>query len=176
MGALGDAGAVTTNDSKLAETIYALRNYGSHIRYENRYQGLNSRMDEIQAAFLYVKLKYIQIDIAKRRLVANLYLKEIKNPIISLPQVLEEKGHVWHLFVIQTKRRLELQSYLLEKGIQTLIHYPIPVHKQLAYKKYNNLIFPITEKIQSKILSLPNSPTIANNEIEKVIYLINKYE
>lgn len=176
LGALGDAGAVTTNDSKLAETISALRNYGSHIRYENRYQGLNSRMDEIQAAFLNVKLKYIQLDIAKRRLVSNLYLNEIKNSLVSLPQVLEEKGHVWHLFVIQTKKRLELQSYLLENGIQTLIHYPIPVHKQLAYKKYNNLILPITEKIQSKILSLPISPTISINEIEKVIYLVNRYE
>lgn len=132
LGALGDAGAVTTNDEVLAETIKALRNYGSLKKYENIFQGLNSRLDEIQAAFLNVKLKYIQNDILERRRVANYYLKQIKNPAIILPEVLNEEGHVWHLFVIRIKERNALQKYMNDNGIQTLIHYPIPPHKQLA--------------------------------------------
>lgn len=175
LGALGDAGAVTTNDAKLADTIQALRNYGSHKKYENLYQGLNSRLDEIQAGFLNVKLKYIQKDIEARRMVADYYLKNINNSKIVLPTVIEKEGHVWHLFVIRTKNRDKLQKYLTENGIQTLIHYPIPPHKQEAYSEFNNLSYPITEEIHKEVLSLPMSGVICKEEIEKVIDFLNKY-
>ena len=175
LGALGDAGAVTTNDETLAKTIEALRNYGSHKKYENLYKGLNSRLDEIQAAFLNVKLKYIQKDIEARRKVANYYLKNIKNPSIILPEVLSAEGHVWHLFVIKTKERDSLQKYLLESGVQTLIHYPIPPHKQEAYAEFNRLSFPITEQIHEEVLSFPMSSIISKEEIEMVVNVINKF-
>ena len=169
LGALGDAGAVTTNDETLAKTIDALRNYGSHKKYENIYQGLNSRLDEIQAAFLNVKLKYIQADILNRRKVANYYLENIKNPAIILPEVLNEEGHVWHLFVIRISKRVELQNYLTDNGVQTLIHYPIPPHKQLAFKSLNNLKLPITEKIHGEVLSLPISSIIPVEELPNIL-------
>lgn len=175
LGALGDAGAVTTNDEKLATTIKALRNYGSHIKYENRYQGLNSRLDEIQAAFVNVKLKYIQADIAARRKVARYYLEHIDNTAITLPGLLHIEGHVWHLFVIRAKNRNELQAYLTTKGIQTLIHYPIPPHKQVAYQEYNHLSFPITEEIHAEVLSLPISANLTEKEVEKVVEVINDF-
>ena len=175
LGALGDAGAVTTNDETLYLTIKALRNYGSHKKYENCYQGLNSRLDEIQAAFLNVKIKYIQQDIRSRRKVANYYLENINNEKITLPYIANPKGHVWHLFVIRIKQRDELQKYLLENGVQTLIHYPIPIHKQNAYKLYNHLSFPITEKIHNEVLSLPLSPVMTKKEVEDVVVLINEY-
>ena len=160
LGALGDAGAVTTNDQLLAKTITALRNYGSEERYKHIYKGFNSRLDEIQAAFLSVKLKYIQKDIEARKNVANYYLDNINNPAVTLPKVNNIEGHVWHLFVIRTSNRNKLQNYLLENGVQTLIHYPIPIHKQYAYKEFNKLYFPITEIIQSEVLSLPINSTI----------------
>lgn len=175
LGALGDAGAVTTNDAALANVISALRNYGSHEKYKNKYQGLNSRLDEIQAAFLNVKLKYIQKDINGRRRVANYYLENIKNPNITLPKVLEQDGHVWHLFVVRVKKREEFQKYLSENGIQTLIHYPIPPNKQEAYKKYNNLSFPITEKIHKNILSLPIGAHIKKEDIITIVNILNSY-
>ena len=175
LGALGDAGAVTTNDETLAKTIEALRNYGSHKKYENIYQGLNSRLDEIQAAFLNVKLKYIQKDIFERRRVANYYLEHIKNPAIILPKVLNEEGHVWHLFVIRTSKRDELQKYMNDNGVQTLIHYPIPPHKQEAYASFNKLSFPITEKIHEEVLSLPISSVMSDDEIGKVVKALNNY-
>ncbi len=175
LGALGDAGAVTTNDKKLFETIKALRNYGSHKKYENLYQGVNSRLDEIQAAFLNVKLKYLQRDIEARRSVANYYLENINNSKIILPFVKEQLVHVWHLFVVRIKDRTNLQKYLDENGVQTLIHYPIPPHKQDAYKSWNDLSFPITEKIHNEVLSLPISGVILREEVEKVINLINQY-
>lgn len=176
LGALGDAGAVTTNDDTLAKTIEALRNYGSHKKYENIYQGLNSRLDEIQAAFLNVKLKYIQKDIKARRRVANYYLENIKNPAIILPEVLNEEGHVWHLFVIRTSKREMLQKYMNDNGIQTLIHYPIPPHKQQAYREFNGLSFPITEKIHEEVLSLPMSSIIDIKEIAEICRFINNYK
>jgi dTDP-4-amino-4,6-dideoxygalactose transaminase len=176
LGALGDAGAVSTNDAELAKIISALRNYGSHKKYENVYQGLNSRLDEIQAAFLIVKLKYIQNDIEARREVANYYLENIKNPKIILPTVLHEEGHVWHLFVIRTENRNELQQYLNENGIQTLIHYPIPPHKQKAYAAYSDLSFPITENIHEEVLSLPLSAVMAIEEVDKVVKVINNID
>lgn len=173
LGALGDAGAVTTNDAELADTIKALRNYGSHKKYENLYRGLNSRLDEIQAGFLNVKLKYIQKDIEGRRAVADYYLKHIKNPKIILPKVIENEGHVWHLFVIRTKKRDSLQQYLAESGVQTLIHYPIPPHKQEAYLEFNRLSFPITEEIHKEVLSLPMSGVMSEEDVKKVVDLIN---
>ena len=175
LGALGDAGAVTTNDDELANVISALRNYGSHIKYENKYQGLNSRLDEIQAAFLSVKLKYIQNDIESRRKVANYYLKHINNSKIILPKIFEQNAHVWHLFVIRTSKRNELQNYLSEQGVQSLIHYPIPPHKQVAYKEYNSLNFPITERIHNELLSIPLSAIITIEEIDLVVRAINNF-
>ncbi len=175
LGALGDAGAVTTNDESLAKTIEALRNYGSHKKYENIYQGLNSRLDEIQAAFLNVKLKYIKEDILARRIVANYYLENIVNQAINLPKVLNKEGHVWHLFVIKTSNRSKLQTYLTEKNIQTLIHYPIPPHKQLAYSAFKDLSFPITEKIHRNVLSLPIGPILEKEEIINIVKVLNEF-
>lgn len=175
LGALGDAGAVTTNDEALAKTVEALRNYGSLKKYENIYKGLNSRLDEIQAAFLNVKLKYIQKDILERRKVASYYLRNIKNPVIILPKVLNKEGHVWHLFVIRTKERNFFQQYLKDNGIQTLIHYPIPPYKQNAYNEFHSLNFPITEQIHEEILSLPINGILTNEEIETVVKVINNF-
>lgn len=176
LGALGDAGAITTNDEILAKTIEALRNYGSHKKYENIYQGLNSRLDEIQAAFLNVKLKYIQMDILERRKVANYYLENIKNPSIILPEVLQEEGHVWHLFVIRNIERENLQNHLLQHGVQSLIHYPIPPHKQKAYSAFNNLSFPITEQIHEEVLSLPISGVMKKQDVVHVVKVINDFQ
>ena len=177
LGALGDAGAVTTKDSALAQTIRALANYGSQVKYENKYQGLNSRLDEIQAAFLSVKLKYIDTENDYRRMIAKLYISEIKNASILLPQIPEdEKEHVWHLFVIQIKERKQFQRNCLQHKIQSLIHYPIPPHKQEAYLNFNNLSFPVTETIHKQVLSLPISPVILVEEVEYVCKFINIYE
>lgn len=176
LGALGDAGAVTCKESLLAKTIRTLANYGSEEKYVNKYQGLNSRLDEIQAAVLDVKLKYIDADNEKRRRIAERYCSEITNPKIILPQLPKNSSeHVWHLFVIRTSKRDQLQKYLLENGIQTLIHYPIPPHKQKAYKYYNHLSFPITEKIHGEVLSLPISPVMEEEEVGKVIENCNSF-
>lgn len=175
LGAMGDAGAVTTNNKELAKTIRALANYGSDKKYLNKFQGLNSRLDEIQAAVLRVKLKNIERDIEKRRQVAAAYLNGITNKNIILPFVANHKGHVWHLFVIRTKNRDEFQRYLLDNNIQTLIHYPIPPHKQQAYTVWNTLSFPITEKIHQGILSLPISPVLEKTEVEFILKKINLY-
>lgn len=177
LGALGDAGAVTTNDEKLAKTIRALANYGSNQKYVNIYQGLNSRLDEIQAAVLDVKLKYIDSENARRREIAEKYLAEIKNPNILLPKLLKNANeHVWHLFVIRTNTRDRLQNHLIENGIQTLIHYPIPPHKQKAYMEWNDLSFSITEQIHNEVLSLPISPVMSDDEVEFVIKMINSIQ
>jgi len=179
LGALGDAGAVTTNDEKLAKTIRAIANYGSEKKYYNIYQGLNCRMDEIQAAFLNVKLKYLDKENQRRREIARYYIKNIKNSDIILPivnnqsSIINNQSQVWHLFVIRTQKREQLQNYLQDNGIQTLIHYPLPPHKQQAYKEWNNLSFPITEKIHNEVLSLPMSPIMAKKEIERVVYIVN---
>lgn len=179
LGALGDAGAVTTNDIELANMLKALRNYGSHEKYKNLVPGVNSRLDEIQAAMLDVKLTYLDQETTHRRQIASLYLSKIKNSYITLPlsqtEVREYKQHVWHLFVLQTKYRDELQQYLLENGVQTLIHYPIPPHKQQAYKEWNDLSFPLTEKIHQQVLSLPMGPTQTLEETEKVVELCNSF-
>ena len=176
LGGLGDAGAVACKDPLLAKTIRTLANYGSEEKYINKYQGLNSRLDELQAGVLDVKLKYIDADNDKRRMIAEKYISEITNPKIILPQLpVDSKEHVWHLFVIRTAKRELLQKYLLENGIQTLIHYPIPPHKQKAYKYYNHLSFPITEKIHEEVLSLPMSPVMEDDEVAKVIEVINLF-
>lgn len=176
LGALGDAGAITTNDEDLAKTIRALANYGSNEKYVNIYQGLNSRLDEIQAAVLDVKLKYIDHENTIRKNIAKRYISEILNPKIIIPQnPINENEHVWHLFVIRTENRNNLQKYLTENGIQTLIHYPIPPHKQQAYKEWSDVTFPISEKIHNEVLSLPISPVMNNEDVDKVIELLNQF-
>ena len=181
LGALGDAGAITTSDDELAQTIRALGNYGSHKKYENLYQGLNSRLDEMQAAMLRVKLRHLDTETQRRREVAIAYAKGITNPAIKLPispdSTLENlANHAFHLFVIQTKNRDNLQIHLTEAGIQTLIHYPIPPHKQKAYKAWNSSVYPITEGIHQEILSLPISPVIKSDEITAIIEVMNQYK
>jgi dTDP-4-amino-4,6-dideoxygalactose transaminase len=178
LGALGDAGAVTTNDNHLAEVVRALGNYGSKQKYINKYKGLNSRLDEFQAAFLSVKLKYLDVENQKRREIAQYYCENINNENIALPtfnfQLLTfNLSHVWHLFVIRCIERDRLQKYLTVNGIQTLIHYPIPPHKQKAYAHWNYLSFPITEKIHNEILSLPISPVMTKLETKRIIEIIN---
>lgn len=176
LGCLGDGGAITTNDKELFERIKALANYGSNIKYHNIYKGINSRLDEIQAAVLNVKLRGLDRDNARRRAIANYYRVNIKNPLIVLPDIYDEQSHVWHLFVIRAKHRDKLQQYLLANHIQTLIHYPIPPHKQKAYYEWNNLSFPVTEQIHEEVLSLPISPVMTTIEIDKVIEAINDYQ
>ena len=175
LGALGDGGAVTTNDEELANIIRALGNYGSHKKYENLYIGTNSRLDEIQAAMLRVKLRYLDDEIEKRKEVANYYLNNIKNENLILPQVRNKDSHVWHLFVIRTKKREELQKYLLDNGIQTLIHYPLSPHKQEAYQEWETFSFPITEKIHNEVLSLPISPVLSISDIDIIVDTLNSF-
>lgn len=178
LGALGDSGAVTTNDDELARIIRAIANYGSEQKYHNIYSGLNSRMDEIQAAFLSVKLKYIDQENEIRREIATKYLNKISNPLIQLPYVVsgDENAYVWHLFVVRCKQRDKLQQYLADNGVQTLIHYPIPPHKQACYKQYSNLDLPITEDIHNQVLSLPISPVMKMADVDKVIETLNSFE
>lgn len=175
LGAFGDAGAVTTNDPNLADVIRKLANYGSKIKYINEYAGLNSRMDEIQAAVLDVKLKYLDEDTNRRRVIAQMYRKRIVNLKLILPSAVKEEDHVWHLFTVRVEERDKFQQYLTDNGIQTLIHYPIPPYKQKAYKKWNGMCFPITDKIHNEILSLPISPVMTDEEVNKVISVINNY-
>ncbi|WP_336138849.1 DegT/DnrJ/EryC1/StrS family aminotransferase [Acinetobacter ursingii] len=180
LGALGDAGAITTNNTELATMLKALRNYGSHEKYKNLIQGVNSRLDEIQAAMLDIKLQFLDKETEHRRKIAKLYLENIENPLIKLPfsniNAEEYQQHVWHLFVIRTKHRDALQKYLVENGIQTLIHYPIPPHKQQAYKEWNDLSYPISEQIHAEVLSLPIGPTLSLEDAEKVIQLCNSFK
>lgn len=175
LGALGDAGAITTNNNELAQAIKALLNYGSHIKYQNLYKGVNSRLDELQAALLSVKLKYLDKETNLRRSIASRYLNGIMNSKIILPEVTEELAHVWHLFVIRTDNRDEFQQYLAKHEIQTVIHYPIPPHKQQAYKEWNDLTYPISEKIHHEVLSLPLDPTLSEDSVNYIIDVINKY-
>ena len=175
LGALGDGGAVTTNDKLLANTIAALRNYGSHEKYKNQYKGMNSRLDEIQAAMLRVKLCHLDKEIKARQSVAKTYLQGINNPLIELPVVDDVDAHVWHLFVIKTAHREKFTNYLTENGVQSLIHYPIPPHKQGAYKEWSNTSFPISEKIHEQVLSIPISPVMTEVEVKKVIMLVDDF-
>jgi len=190
LGALGDGGAVTTNNDELAEIIRALANYGSKKKYENIYQGLNSRLDEIQAAALRVKLPRLDADNQRRREIAQYYCNNITNPEVTLPNinshltvafgelassVHHSPFHIWHLFVIRHSQRDKLQAYLTENGVQTLIHYPIPPHKQNAYSYWNKMSFPVTEKIHGEVLSLPISPMMTKEEIQCVVNQINRF-
>lgn len=175
LGALGDAGAVTTSDSQLAQTIKALRNYGSHEKYKNLYQGVNSRLDEMQAALLRVKLQYLDSETECRRAIAQRYRAEIVNPIIKLPQWTEDKSHVFHLFVVQTDERNEFQDYLYDNGIQTVIHYPVPPHKQPAYEQLSGLSLPISEAMHQHVISLPIDPTMSESTVDTLIAVVNGF-
>lgn len=175
LGALGDAGAITTNDEELAYTVRAIANYGSHKKYHNMYQGVNSRLDELQSAILLVKLKYLNSDTMKRRQIATAYLQGIRNSSIQLPESGLENEHVWHLFVIRSRNRDALSNYLNKQGIQTLVHYPIPPHQQPAYAKLIQQNYPITEQIHNQVLSLPISPVMTDVEVQKVINVVNEF-
>ncbi|UOE38501.1 DegT/DnrJ/EryC1/StrS family aminotransferase [Chryseobacterium oryzae] len=176
LGALGDGGAVSTNNDELASVIRAIANYGSNEKYINTYKGLNSRLDEIQASILDVKLKYIDQENNKRRQIAERYSKEIINSKIILPETKEGNlEHVWHLYVIRSSERDRLQKYLAEKGIQTLIHYPIPPHLQKCYEEYSEFKFPITEQLSAEVLSLPISPVLDEESVEYIINALNSF-
>lgn len=174
LGALGDAGAVTTNDLELAEAVRTLGNYGSSRKYVFDYQGKNSRMDEIQAAVLDVKLKYLDEDNARRKEIAHYFEQHIKNGRITIPTVLN-RDNVYHIFPILCTERDRLQEYLKENGVQTMIHYPIPPHKQKAYKEWNTLSFPITERIHREELSIPCNQTMSLDDAEQIITLLNNF-
>ncbi len=175
LGALGDAGAITTNDDELAKVLYSLRNYGSNKKYYNEFIGINSRLDELQAAFLNVKLPFLDAENDKRRQIAKRYLSEIKNDKIVLPKVDSLKSHVFHIFVIRSKNRQQLQDYLLKNQIETVIHYPIASHKQKAFESWNGLSYPVSEKMHDEVLSLPISPVMTDEEVSFVIEILNRY-
>lgn len=175
LGALGDAGAITTNDDHLAKKIAALRNYGSEEKYINQYKGFNSRLDELQASILSVKLKYLEADNKHRKHIAAYYFENIKNNKIILPERGHEESNVWHLFVVRSNERNKFQAYLKENNIQTLIHYPIPAHLQEAYKELNEHHYPITEKICKEVISLPISPVMSSQEVQKVVEVVNQF-
>ena len=174
-GALGDAGAVTTNDDALAQTLRALRNYGSHKKYENLYKGVNSRLDELQAALLRVKLARLDADNQRRREIAARYLSEIRHPQISLPVAEKNNEPVWHVFVVRSPARDALQQHLTAAGIGTLIHYPLPPHQQRAYHEWNARSYPLTEAIHREVLSIPISPVMREAEVDAVIAACNAW-
>jgi dTDP-4-amino-4,6-dideoxygalactose transaminase len=180
LGALGDAGAVTTNDEELAKVVRALGNYGSDRKYENAFKGVNSRLDEIQAAMLRVKLKHLDAEADRRRVIACAYASRITHPDIRHPIVNNADpdallSHVFHLFVIRTSRRDALQAHLSDCGVQTLIHYPIPIHKQSAYKEWNSTQLELAEALADEVLSLPISPVMSDAEVDKVIDACNTF-
>lgn len=175
LGALGDGGAVTTDDDDLARTVRALANYGSQKKYVFKYKGRNSRLDEIQAAVLNVKLKYLDKDNGHRKMIAGLYLEGICNDDIEMPCVLPESSNVYHLFPILCNHRDELKKYLADNGVGTVIHYPIPPHKQECFREWNGLSFPITEQIAEQELSLPIGPSISQEEAQEIINLVNSF-
>ncbi|MCW2119883.1 DegT/DnrJ/EryC1/StrS family aminotransferase [Flavobacterium sp. 7A] len=175
LGALGDGGAITTNDDALAEVLFSLRNYGSKAKYENEFVGVNSRLDELQAVFLNVKLPKLDADNQNRRDIAKRYLSEITNDKIILPVWDLSNTHVFHVFVIRCKKRDALQEFLFENGIQTVIHYPIPPHKQKALQEWNSFSYPITETLHNEVLSLPISPVLTEEEVSLVIKILNLF-
>lgn len=176
LGAMGDAGGVTTNDEALADKIGALANYGSDYKYHHIYKGINSRLDEMQAAILDVKLSHLDEDNAIRRFVAKRYRTEITNPLISLPKVYDEMAHVWHIFAIRTASRDALSRWMERCGVQTSIHYPTPPHLQGAYIEWEKCSYPVTEKIHNEVMSLPISPVMAQEEVSRVIDVVNAYK
>lgn len=181
LGALGDAGAITTNDDILASTLRALRNYGSHEKYKNLYRGMNSRLDEIQAAMLSVKLKYLDEQTVHRRKIANVYTNNISNPAIALPvsskfDALSNSSHVWHVYTVLCEDRDALQKHLLANNVQTLIHYPIPPHQQQAYSNLATCSLPLSEKIHRQILSLPMGPDLLLEDALAVVAACNSFQ
>ena len=176
LGALGDGGAVTTDDEELAETLRAMANYGFEKKYVARYQGRNSRLDEVQAAVLDVKLQYLDEDNRKRQDLARTYYNYIDNPLVRLPQKMDDKNNVYHIFPVFTEHRDELQAYLQKQGIQTLIHYPIPPHQQQCYAAYNHLQLPVTEKLARQELSLPLNQVMTEAEARYVVSAINSFK
>lgn len=176
LGAFGDAGAVTTSDPDLAQVVRAVANYGSQKKYVFKYVGMNSRMSELDAAVLDVKLKYLDEDNAKRQELASFYYENIKNPLITLPSRIPNENNVYHQFPIFCERRDELQGYLKENGVQTLIHYPIPPHKQECYKEWNNRSYPITEKIHNQELSIPMNQVVSADEAKTVVDVLNSFK
>ncbi len=176
LGALGDAGAVTTNDDGLARTVRALRNYGSHTKYYNRYAGVNSRLDELQAAFLKVKLHYLDGENDRRREIAAQYLDRIDNGNLILPANGTARSHVWHLFVVRVEHRDTFAAYLRDKGVGTMVHYPVPPHQQQAYASWNDLHYPITEEIHRTVISLPLNPSLTDDDVQTVIDACNAYQ
>ena len=182
LGCLGDGGAVTTNDDELAKKVRALRNYGSDVKYHFPYRGTNSRLDEIQAAWLMVKLPHLDADNARRAEIAARYCREITNPLVTLPSTSQplnlstsQLSNVWHVFPVRVEGRDAFQADLTEKGIQTVIHYPIPPHRQPAYTEWHDLKLPITEKIHETIISLPISPVMTDDEVAEVIAAVNRF-
>ena len=175
LGALGDGGAITTNDPQLAKTARAIANYGSTVKYVNKYQGVNSRLDELQAAVLSAKLPHLDSDNERRRSIARRYIAEIDNPQATLPQVEDYSRHVFHVFALMSPQREKLQEHLKAKGIETLIHYPIPPHRQEALKQFSHLSLPITEQIHREELSLPCNPAMSDEEVTKVIEAVNSF-
>ena len=175
LGALGDAGAITTNDPQLAEVVRALANYGSQKKYVFKYIGRNSRLDEIQAAVLNVKLHHLDEDVQLRKEVAKYYIENIRNSKIVLPKIFDWMQHVFHIFTIRCEKRDQLQQYLSNNGIQTNIHYPIPPHKQECYKEWSEISLPVTEIIHATELSLPMSPVMTIEEIKTVVEVINNW-
>lgn len=176
LGALGDGGAVVTNDSLLAARISALRNYGSEVKYQHLYQGINSRLDELQAALLRVKLKYLDEDTAKRRNVARRYCESIRHPLIQLPAAPDEARHVWHLFVVRCAQRDALQRHLEAHGVHSQVHYPKPPHRQAAYPALHELHLPLTEQLHDEVLSLPIGPTLRDEDVQRVIAACQTFE
>ena len=176
LGALGDAGAVTTNDGELAEVVRALGNYGSAERYVNLYKGVNSRMDDLQAAFLSVKLKYLDEDNRRRVAVAKVYSEHIHGKEIVLPEPGGEGEHIWHQYVVRCSERDRLKSYLESEGVGTLIHYPIPPHKQQCYREYNRLPLPIAEQLADEVLSLPMSAYLNESDVLEIARIINRFD
>lgn len=175
LGAIGDGGAVVTNDDKLAEKIRILRNYGSEIKYKNLFKGINSRLDNLQAAILRIKLRYLDKDNQRRKDIGSFYINNIKNNKVVLPKVNDEKSHVWHLFVSRTSDRDCFQKHMTKNNVQTMIHYPIPPHKQEAYKELSILSLPVSEKIHKEVLSLPISPVMKDKDVEDVVKVVNSY-
>jgi len=175
LGALGDGGAITTNDDSLAEILKALRNYGSEVKYKNKFKGVNSRLDELQAALLSIKLQSLDTENAFRQKIAQKYLVRIKNDQVILPQVNDNDSHVWHLFVVRIANRNHFQDFLADNGIQTVIHYPIPPHQQIAYKELSAFSLPISEQIHNEVISLPIGTHLSEDDTDFVIDIINSY-
>lgn len=175
LGALGDGGAITTDDSTLADVARSIANYGSRERYINEYKGINSRLDELQAAVLNTKLPHLDRDNEKRRAIAGRYIGEIKNPHIALPPLSVEENHVYHIFAVMTPWRSLLQDHLRNEGVETLIHYPVPPHRQQALREYSHLQLPVTDRIHNEELSLPCNPALGDEDVTRIIAAVNSF-